>query len=155
MESSVSRRAAVRGAVVLGAVAGLFGSVAVAMAAPMSFTVPLSGAQSVPAVQTKGHGLAHLTFNPASDMLSWSVSYSTMSSPVTMAHFHMAPAGKNGPVALWISKKGAKVPDPIKGSAKLSPAQAKEFMAGDWYINVHTKKHPAGEIRGQVKPPKA
>jgi len=43
----------------------------------------------------------------------------------------------------------------IKGEATLTPEQAKQFEAGDWYINVHTKDHPAGEIRGQVKPPKS
>jgi len=32
--------------------------------------------------------------------------------------------------------------------------QAQQFMAGDWYVNVHTKEHPGGEIRGQVMPPK-
>lgn len=151
MEASLSRRL-----VIMGAAFGLIGSVAmapVAHAAPVSFTVPLSGAQQVPPVETKGHGLAHLTYNAATHRLSWSVSYTGLSSPVTMAHFHHAAAGKNGPVAIWISKKGAKVPDPIKGSAKLSAAEAKQMMAGDWYINVHTKKHPAGEIRGQVKPP--
>ena len=151
MEASLSRRL-----VIMGAALGLIGSVALApmaQAAPVSFTVPLSGAQQVPPVKTKGHGLAHLTYNAASHMLSWSVSYSGLSSPVTMAHFHHAAAGKNGPVAIWISKKGAKVPDPIKGSAKLTAAEAKDMMAGDWYINLHTKKHPAGEIRGQVKPP--
>ncbi|MDE2583289.1 MAG: CHRD domain-containing protein [Rhodospirillales bacterium] len=149
MEASLSRRA-----VILGAAAGLLGSAAVARAAPMSFTVALSGAQQVPPVATKGHGTAHLTYNPANRMLSWSVSYQDMSSPVTMAHFHgPAPAGKNAKVQIWISRKGAKVPDPIKGSAKLTPAQAKQFLAGMWYINVHTKDHPPGEIRGQVKPP--
>ncbi|MBV8471971.1 MAG: CHRD domain-containing protein, partial [Hyphomicrobiales bacterium] len=25
---------------------------------------------------------------------------------------------------------------------------------GQWYINIHTKDHPDGEIRGQVAPPK-
>ena len=149
MEASLSRRA-----VIMGAAVGLLGTAAVAQAAPMSFSVPLSGAQQVPPVETKGHGVAHLTYNPATHMLSWSVSYSGMSSPVTMAHFHgPAPAGKNAGVQVWISKKGSKVADPIKGSAKLTPAQAKEFMAGEWYVNLHTKMHPAGEVRGQVKPP--
>jgi CHRD domain len=42
----------------------------------------------------------------------------------------------------------------IKGNATLTPDQAKEFSAGQWYINVHTNKNPEGEIRGQVNPPK-
>jgi hypothetical protein len=42
----------------------------------------------------------------------------------------------------------------MTGQATLTPAQAEQFMAGDWYINVHTQDHPAGEIRGQVMPPK-
>jgi hypothetical protein len=30
-----------------------------------------------------------------------------------------------------------------------------QFFAGEWYINVHTQDHQAGEIRGQVMPPKS
>jgi CHRD domain len=25
----------------------------------------------------------------------------------------------------------------------------------EWYINIHTKAHPPGEMRGQVMPPKS
>lgn len=32
--------------------------------------------------------------------------------------------------------------------------QAEQLIAGDWYINIHTADHPAGELRGQVSPPK-
>ncbi len=149
MEATLSRRA-----VMMGAAAGLLGTATAAHAAPMSFSVPLSGAQQVPPLETKGHGTAHLTYDRATRRLTWSVSFSNMSSPVTMAHFHgPAPAGKNAGVQVWISKKGSKPADPMKGSATLTPAQAKEFLAGEWYVNVHTKKHPPGEIRGQVKPP--
>ena len=42
---------------------------------------------------------------------------------------------------------------PITGQTKLTPQQAQQFMAGDWYINLHTNDHPGGEIRGQVVPP--
>jgi hypothetical protein len=43
----------------------------------------------------------------------------------------------------------------IKGQATLTPAQAQQWTAGEWYINVHTQANPNGEIRGQVLPPKS
>jgi len=61
--------------------------------------------------------------------------------------------GTNGPVKIWLSKKGSPVGNPITGKATLSPADARQFEAGDWYINLHTKDNPEGEIRGQVVPP--
>ncbi len=123
------------------------------LAAPQSFQVQLSGAQQVPAVQTDGMATADLTYDPDTRELTWSLNYSGLSSDVTMAHFHDAPAGKNGKPMIWLTKRGKAVTNPIKGHAHLTTAQAKEFLAGDWYINVHTKDHPAGEIRGQVMPP--
>ncbi|HEY1936086.1 MAG TPA: CHRD domain-containing protein [Acetobacteraceae bacterium] len=132
------------------------GSTAIALAAPMSFTVPLTGAQQVPPVTTSGSGTANLTYDSGTMELTWSIDYSGLSGPVTMAHIHgPAPEGKNAGVEIWLSKKGEPVSSPIKGEAKLTEAQAKQFMDGDTYINVHTKEHPAGEIRGQVMPPKS
>jgi len=150
MDMAISRRAM---AVV--ALLTVFGWVSVVRAAPMSFNVPLTGAAQVPPVQTSGSGTADLTYDPSTRVLSWSVTYSGLSGPVTMAHFHgPAAAGKNAPVLVWITKKGEPVSSPITGEATLTPAQAEQFMAGDWYVNVHTHDHPAGEIRGQVVPPK-
>jgi len=130
-------------------------SVAVVQAAPMSLTVQLSGSKEVPPVTTSGTGTAKLTYNSSSRVLNWSVTYSGLASNATMAHFHgPAPAGKSAGVQVWISKKGGSIKSPMKGHAKLTAAQAKQFMAGDWYVNVHTKKHPSGAIRGQVTPSK-
>jgi hypothetical protein len=39
---------------------------------------------------------------------------------------------------------------PIKGKATLTGAQAADYTAGRYYANLHTAKHPGGEIRGQV-----
>jgi CHRD domain len=125
-----------------------------AQAAPLSFTVALTGAQQVPPVTTPGSGSANLTWNPATRVVTWSITYSGLSSPVTMAHFHNGGAGKNGPVVIWLTKRGEAPTGPITGLVTLTPAQAAQFEAGDWYINVHTTNHPAGEIRGQVTPPK-
>jgi CHRD domain len=149
MASSFSRRAVV-GLAALACVAWA-GS---ATAAPKSFNVHLSGAQQVPPVKTSGMGTAHLTWNPKTDTMAWRITYSHMSSPVTMAHFHDGAKGKNGSVEIWLTTKGKPVHSPITGSAKLTASEVKQLEAGDWYINVHTKKHPPGEIRGQVILPK-
>ncbi len=130
-------------------------SVGIVQAAPVSVTIPLTGAQQVPPVTTPATGSAKLTYDSASHVLTWSVTYSGLSTPVTMAHFHgPAPEGKNAGVLIWISKKGEAVASPIKGEVTLTEAQATQMLAGDWYVNVHTSDHPGGEIRGQVVPPK-
>jgi hypothetical protein len=126
-----------------------------AQAAPQSFTVQLDGAHEVPPVQSGGTATASLTYDPVTRVLTWNVTYSGLSGPATMAHFHgPAPEGKNGPVVVWVSKQGSPPASPLSGEATLTPEQAQQFAAGDWYVNVHTQGHPAGEIRGQVVPPK-
>jgi hypothetical protein len=150
MDSRISRRAAIlMASLVCAAWAGT------ASAAPVSFTVELTGAQQVPPVQTSGTGTANLTYDPSTQKVTWSITYSGLSSSATMAHFHDGAAGKNGPVVIWLSKRGAPAASPITGEATLTAAQAQQFLAGDWYINVHSQDHPAGEIRGQVTPPKS
>jgi hypothetical protein len=125
----------------------------VALAAVESFQVALTGSQTVPPVESAGKGMATLTYDPATRVVGWTITYSGLSGPVTMAHFH-GPAGKgeNAGVQVWLTKQGSPAENPIKGQATLTPEQAKDFTAGKWYVNLHTKDHPAGEIRGQVLP---
>jgi hypothetical protein len=124
-----------------------------ANAAPESFKIALTGAQQVPPVETPGTGTADLTYDPATRVVTWSITYSGLSAAATMAHFHgPAAAGANGPVTVWLSTKGTPPESPIKGEATLTPDQAAQFTAGQWYVNVHTSTHPGGEIRGQVTP---
>jgi len=150
MERRISRRAAILMAgLVCVAWAGP------ASAAPASFTVQLTGAEQVPPVQTAGTGTANFTFDPSTRQVTWSITYSGLSSPVTMAHFHNGAAGKNGPVVVWLSKRGGSAASPITGETTLTAAQAQQFVAGEWYVNVHSQNHPGGEIRGQVMPPKS
>lgn len=146
MRSTLSRRALV----VLAGAALAASGVRAAQAASESFTVALSGANQVPPVTTAGKGSADLTWDPATRTVTWSITYSDLSSAATMSHFHDGAAGKNGPVIVWLSKRGEPPSSPIAGTATLTPAQAAQFTAGQWYINLHSKDHPAGEIRGQV-----
>jgi CHRD domain len=126
-----------------------------ASAATVSFTVSLTGADEMPPLTTAGKGTADLTWEPSTRVVTWDITSSGLTGQATMAHFHNGPAGQNGPVVIWLTKKGTSTSGAIKGKATLTEAQAKQFEAGDWYINVHTKAHSSGEIRGQVKPPKS
>src|SRR5580704_10135629 len=104
----MSRRIAILAACVAGALAWS----ASANAASQSFKVDLSGAQQVPPVETSGKGSADLTYDPATRALTWNVTYSGLSGPATMAHFHgPAAAGKNGPVVIWLATAGGSTPD--------------------------------------------
>ena len=127
-----------------------------ALAATQSFEVPLVGSQEVPSVESAGQAVADLTYDPATRMLTWAITYAGLSGPVTMAHFHgPAAKGENAAPQITLTKQGSPAENPIKGQATLTPEQAKDFLAGKWYVNLHTQAHPAGEIRGQVVPPKS
>jgi CHRD domain len=123
----------------------------------ITFNVPLSGEEQVPPVDTQGKGTAAISYDPSTRGVSWNITYHGLASNVTMAHFHgPAAGGKNAPVQVWLTKRGTTLPPSgtIKGAAILTPAQAQMFTAGEMYINVHTRDHPTGAIRGQVIPPK-
>ncbi len=110
--------------------------------------VALSGDQEVPAVKTMAAGSGTIMIG---DDKSVGGSVTTTGVTATMAHIHMAGAGKNGPVIVPLEKSGDngwKVP----AGAKLNDDQMKAFKAGDLYVNVHSAANPGGEIRGQLKP---
>jgi CHRD domain len=133
--------------------------IALAWTAPTradSFKLPLTGEQCVPPVATGGTGEVQLTYDPATRVVTWNIPYSGLSSAVTLAHFHgPAVPGKSGPVVVWLAERGTAPGNPIGGQATLTPEQAEQFAAGDWYVNVHTQSHPACELRVQVVPPKS
>lgn len=108
----------------------------------------LSGAEEVPANNSAGRGMAEMALNRQTNLLTWTVTYSGLTGPVTAAHFHgPAMAGQNAVVVVPLSGSLA---SPISGSATLTAAQVAELSAGKWYLNLHTAAHPGGELRGQV-----
>src|SRR5215212_3615271 len=110
--------------------------------------VTLDAKSEVPPNTSAATGTADVDYDAASKKLSWKVTYSGLSGPATAAHFHgPAEAGKNAGVAVAIPNATS---SPAEGSATLTDAQAADFVAGKYYINVHTAANPGGEIRGQV-----
>ena len=114
------------------------------------FDASLSGSQEVPATTTAGSGKANVRYNPSTTMLSWSVTHSGLSGPVTAAHIHgPAGPGQNAGVVIPFTNVGAAT---ITGEARLTPEQLGQLTSGQWYVNLHTAANPGGEIRGQLRP---
>ena len=114
----------------------------------VAFRGKLSASEEVPPGTSTGTGTLKATFDTQSNLLNWSVTYTGLTGPVVAGHFH-GPAllGQNAGVALGFS---GSLDSPIKGSATLTPAQAADFMAGKWYVNLHTAANKGGEIRAQA-----
>jgi CHRD domain len=110
--------------------------------------VKLSGDQEVPPVKTSATGNGTLTVN---DDKTVSGSVTTSGINGVAAHIHNGAPGKNGPVAVPLTKDGDNKWT-VGPGAKLTDAQFADFKAGNLYVNVHSAAHKDGEIRGQLKP---
>ena len=124
------------------------------------FRAHLSGSNEWPVVTTQASGqvIAHLTGNTVRLLGS----FRDLSAPVAVsigggAHLHPAYAGSNGPVA--VALKPTIMPDSLGGSFlladnefELSDAQRAAMLDRGIYLNIHSRTHPAGELRGQVLP---
>jgi CHRD domain len=112
------------------------------------YEAQLSGAQEVPAVASAGTGRAELRLDRKNHLVRWTVSHSGLSGPLTAAHIHgPAGPGQNAPALIPLNH----VPATLTGQLLLTPEQASQLESGQWYVNLHTARHPQGEIRGQLR----
>jgi hypothetical protein len=81
--------------------------------------------------------------------LEWKLTFSGLSGPALLAHLHLGKKGVAGPVAISLC---GPCPPGAHGTIFVGAKLFAVIEAGGVYVNVHTKKNPAGEIRGQVKP---
>ena len=134
----------------------------IVLAQNQKFNAKLSGQQEVPPVQTTtASGMAW--FKPMLDKVWFKLNVTDMQG-VTQAHIHTGKQGENGPILVTLYKSDT--PQPINGklaygniTANLleGPMKGKQISDlatamsnGSTYVNVHTEKHPKGEIRGQI-----
>lgn len=88
-----------------------------------------------------------LTRKGAAGTLAWRLTFRGLTGSAAAAHVHFGKPGKAGPVAVALCgpcRSGA------KGSVKVNARTVNALLRGGAYVNVHTAKNPAGEIRGQI-----
>lgn len=135
----------------------------------LTFSAHLTGDQEVHDVTTEAVGKANFQLSKDGSELSFKLIVEGIEN-VTMAHIHLAGAGVNGLVVLWLypqtgppllipgyfegmlasgTRTSANLVGPLAGQDLSALIDA--MIEGGAYVNVHTSQYPAGEIRGQIK----
>jgi hypothetical protein len=147
----------------------LFVAVGAVSANRGAFVAPASGDQEVPPADTRARGQAVFQLSRDGTELHYKLIVANIEN-VTMAHIHLAPAGVNGPVVVWLypdSPPPELIPGRFSGilaegvitdadlvgllAGQTVADLVAEIEAGNAYINVHTSQFPAGEVRGQIR----
>ena len=123
---------------------------AVSFGAPsgMGWSATLTAAQEIPKQAVKvpaARGAFHATLSGKT--LTWKLTFSHLSGPALQAHIHLGAMGKSGNVVVALC---APCKNGMTGKSKVTAALIKQFGKHLLYVNVHTAKNPAGEIRGQL-----
>ena len=134
-----------------------------------SFSATLSGAQEVPPINTAGTGDFQMTIQPG--MITFSLTFSGLSSNLAASHLHFSPSKVAGGVMIFLCGGGGQPTCPAATSgtitgtitaANVTGPTSQGILAGDLdsalaavrgslsYANMHTANFPGGEIRGEV-----
>ena len=100
------------------------------------------------APHAKGSFVGSYVENKTGAVLKATLTYSGLTGPALQAHIHTGKLGVSGNVIVPLC---APCTSGKTGTYKISKAIVKALESGDTYVNVHTAKNPAGEIRGQIK----
>jgi hypothetical protein len=97
--------------------------------------------------RARGAFTVAITKQGSSAVLVWRLTFSRLTGKAIAAHIHSGARGKAGPVIVPLCapcKSGA------RGQAKVGASVVSALESGRTYVNVHTKRNQAGEIRGQL-----
>jgi hypothetical protein len=119
----------------------------------VALTATLGASKEVPkpkgvSANAGGSFSAGVTRKATGGTLSWRLNFHGLTGKATAAHVHLGKAGKAGPVAVPLCgpcRSG------VRGSAKINARTVSALLGGTAYVNVHTAKNAAGEIRGQIR----
>jgi hypothetical protein len=115
-------------------------------------TTLLTARQEVPRPKgsvgrARGSFRAAVTRSGTTGSLGWRLSYSGLTGRAVAAHIHIGASGRPGPVAVPLC---APCRTGMSRVVSLNAAALAAIEAGRAYVNVHTARNPAGEVRGQI-----
>ncbi len=114
----------------------------------ISYKAELDGTQETPAVTTGASGTAWAVLSSDMKTLSYDVTYANLDSTFTAGHIHLGAKGTPGGVV----KPLTFINNNAMGDwASFPDSMVKHLVMEDFYVNVHSKKNPNGEIRGQFE----
>ena len=134
------------------------------------FSASLGGENEVPPINTAGTGNFEMTIQPGT--ITFSLTFSDLSSPLVVSHLHFAPSKVAGGVMIFLCGGGGQPACPaategtITGTitaANVTGPSGQGIAPGDLdsaleavrndlaYANMHTTNFAGGEIRGQVR----
>jgi len=117
-----------------------------------SVRTSLNARQEVPRPKGKvnrarGTFIAVVTKSGTTGSVAWRLTFSRLTGRAVAAHIHRGQRGRSGPVILALC---APCRSGTARSADVSASVLSALEAGRAYVNVHTRRNPAGEIRGQI-----
>ena len=116
---------------------------------PITFYALLSADEQSAYTESPGVGRVEFTLERPTLKLSWTVTYSKLTSaPVGLGMHGPQTPGGNAGLLIDMAPKG--LSNPMKGSIILNDGQLEYLLTGRIYVNLRTEKYKAGELRGQV-----
>jgi hypothetical protein len=135
----------------------------------MKMSAKASGGEETPPNSSTATGTFQGTIASNMKTISYTLTFSKLSTKATAAHIHAGAKGVAGPVVVWFCGGGGRAACPANGGTvrgSINPANVlaggdvkkgdlgsliKAIEAGNTYVNVHSTKYPGGEIRGQIE----
>jgi hypothetical protein len=140
----------------------------------------LTGHKEVPVISTTGHAVFSATINREETEIRYSLKYADLEGTITQSHIHFGPPNNTGGISVFLCTNLGNGPAgtqecPVPAAGEVGEvsgtwtadsvvgplAQGIEagaldeliaaIKAGQTYVNVHSTKWPAGEVRSQIQ----